>query len=144
MCREWPASCQPWHSGYAQETIKMTGVPFPTWRCSSYRKQEKRKRHMIPSLRDEHTGVEKTFGSKISIVLKMGSLQKFFKFKSLKQKQTSRGDSHTGLEELTPVMRLTISPTSRTVRTSVPDDPELIVQEQGSSMPRAPSMAPPG
>jgi hypothetical protein len=32
-----------------------------------------------------------------------------------------RGASHTGLEELTPVMRLTISPTSRRVRTSVPD-----------------------
>lgn len=54
-----------------------------------------------------------------------------------------RGDSHTGLEELTPVMRLTISPTSRRVRTSVSDGPELIVQEQGGLV-SGPSTAPPG
>lgn len=32
MCREWPAGCQPRPSGYAQESIKMTGAPLLTWR----------------------------------------------------------------------------------------------------------------
>lgn len=86
-----------------------------------------------------NTTGEKAFGSKIFTILKMGVFKSCSnsKVKKKKKKQTKtqttlERDSHTGLEELMQVMR-TISPTSKTVRTSVPDEPELIVQDDAGS-----------
>lgn len=142
MCREWPASCQPRYSGYAQENIKMTVFLFQPGGAAVLQSRKRKMSHDRPQAFEMNTAWRRLLVAKISQFLKWESL-KFFKFKSLKQKLTWRGDSHTGLEGLTPVMRLTISPTSRRVRTSVPDGPELIVQEQGGSL-SGPSMAPPG
>lgn len=83
---------------------------------------------MSPNLPNEHNGERRLLVAKFSRLLKWESL-KVLQIQKLKQtKQSWRGDCHTGLQELTHVMR-TISPTTETVRTSVPDEPQLIVQD---------------
>lgn len=101
---EWPAGCRPWHPGYAQESIKINGVLLPIWRCSTcseeHREQEedreKEKCHMIPSLRNEHTTVEKTFGSKILTILKMGVLKSSSNSKVKKKQKQNPNNPREG------------------------------------------------
>lgn len=94
MCREWPASCQPRYSGYAQENIKMTVFLFQPGGAAVLQSRKRKMSHDRPQAFEMNTVWRRLLVAKFSQFLKWESL-KVLQIQKFKAKiNVERGQSH--------------------------------------------------